>query len=233
MISILNRLYKRLGTFLLFALLIFPTWGAVLFNDVADLPVLKPVGAIIQTDSNGLWRITRTPTYANYQSREPFYAYLDGTETRFSFTTSGGGFYVEKMASYATERIMPPLNIDPGTVLPASSGNLYKVISGNFYLAVTSIEDVYVYKYSGETWASFKKTGVVVKVELLSGTPLPAPEPAPGCSPPKFDPQANKVFVPCLQIPTGSTTVTFDTEWSLDVDAGSGITLKLQEARPK
>ena len=233
MISSFNRLYKRLGALVVCYFATGLAWGSVLFNDVATLPILLPIGVVIQTDSNGLWRITDEPTYSNYQQREPFYAYLDGGKTMFSLTTSGGGFHAEKMVPYSTEQIKPPLNIDPGVLLPASSGNIYKVLSGNFYLATSTLEDVYIYKYSGDLWASFKKTGIVVRIELLSGTPIPDPQPTPDCPSARFDAATNKVIVPCLEIQGDGSKLVFETEWNLTSGTDGVLTLKLQRAVPK
>lgn len=224
--------FKTIAWAAIFYLPMASGWGAILFNDIATLPDFKSVGTVVNTDNNGLWRITRTTSIGGIsRGREPFYANSENGETLFSFTNSGSSFYVEKMVPFTNERIKLPTNVNAGAVIPAESGRIFKNISGSYFLFTTTVEDVYIYTHTGATWASFKDSGVVLQVELLSGEPLP--EPTPECTTGKYDPATNKVSIPCLEVPGTDGTVVFKTEWMLHSDTDGVLTLKLHRAEVK
>jgi len=228
----LKSLFKNITWAALFFLPMTSGWGAIIFNDIATLPSFKSVGTVIQTDNNGLWRITReTPGYASYQDREPFYANSENGEILFSFTSSGGSFYAERMVPFTMDRIKLPVNVNLGDIMPSESGRIYKNLKGSYTIGSPTTEDVYIYEHTGATWASFKKTGVILKIELLSGEPLP--EPTPECTTGKYDPATNKVSIPCLEVPGADGTVVFKTEWMLHSDTDGVLTLKLHRAEVK
>ena len=239
----MNRLYNRIGTLVIFFFATGLAWGAIPFNDTANRPSNIGIGVVIKTENNGFWRITSGDYYAGTQRSEPVYAYADGASTRLSFLTSGVTFYVESIVPMKIDSITRPANMNPGSVLQASSGDIWKIIGGSYYGGNPSTEGVVVYKKSGVTSISFDKSGVAMEVELLSSgsPPNPAPTdpnptnpaPAPNCAASRYDPQTSTVFVPCLEIPILNSKIAFDTEWALVTEADGTITLILRRADAK
>lgn len=211
------------------------TWAALPFNDSANRPSNIGPGVIIETENNGFWRVIDGSYYAGTQRTENVFAYSDNGGVRLSFLTSGVSFPVNNITPIKTDTISRPANMNPGTALQASSGDVWKIIEGSYYGGSTASERAIIYSYAGRTWISLSKSGVAVQAELISGSPLPEPNPTlpSNCSSSRYDPFASKVVIPCLEIPVLNTKMVFDTEWDLVTDETGVITLKLRRAEQK
>jgi uncharacterized repeat protein (TIGR02543 family) len=144
----------------------------VLFSDNANRPANINPGTVITTSGNGLWVVTEGSYYAVTQRQEDVYVYQEGAKIKLSYLESGVTFSVTEMPDplpifSSTNR---PANLNPGTILILSNGQIWKITNGSYYDPSARSEEVIIYNSGSSYVMSFQTSGVTVDVEFLSDT---------------------------------------------------------------
>jgi hypothetical protein len=158
--------------FLIVASLLFSSGssqaGTIPFFDTANRPGNINVGTAIETSQNGYWKVTAGSYYAGTQRSESVYVYNDDSLIKLSYLTSGVTFTVEQITPTKIDSVLRPANMNPGTILLATSGDVWKIVTGSYYGGSAQQEQVVIYIAGGKTYMSFDTSGVVMEVLLLS-----------------------------------------------------------------
>jgi PKD domain len=137
------------------------------FSDTANRPGNINPGTVIHTSNNGYWVVISGTYYAVTQQTEPIYVYNNAGAATLSFLTSGVTFIVQPVIPIKVDRVNRPANMNPGTVLMATSGDIWTIVSGSYYSVVAATEAVVIYSSGADSKMSFDTTGVVMTVSKL------------------------------------------------------------------
>jgi hypothetical protein len=135
--------------------------------DTANRPKKIDPGAVILSESNGLWVVTAGSGSWDTQITESICIYSGDTE--IAFRKAGAIFTVVTMPdpSPVISSTVRPDSMTPGTIILLSNGDIWKVVSGTFVLLPGETEQVVVYSMGGSFWMSFQRSGAIMEVELM------------------------------------------------------------------
>jgi hypothetical protein len=137
------------------------------FSDTANRPANIGPGTVIHTSNNGYWVVISGNYYAGSQRTESVYVYNNAGATTLSFLTSGVTFIVQPVTPIKVDQVNRPANMNPGTVLMATSGDIWTIVSGSYYSGVSVTEAVVIYSSGADAKMSFDTSGVVMTVSKL------------------------------------------------------------------